>query len=208
MCFNHNNRMIFLGSVERFSQVQTKLYESLVPTIYALECNGYLVTLMDKLHIGGVESSQGIFTISSHPSENIVFCTFNTHVVIASFSGKKFLKCKTIEKFSDSIIYQSGLADRRFFGYCPRNESINLLVFEEKKPAKIGWLDQSDALTSDYPLQTHFFTIKEFKNDIRFILVDEKVNLLFAFRSHIHKCSITRNSLTLDQKSVHLGILL
>ena len=205
MCFNHSKKLIFLGSVESFSSSASQSHESLVPTIYALECNGYLLSTLDKIQIGGVESSQGIFTIHAHHSEDVVFCTFNTHVVFASLLHGQFHRCKTVEKFSESAVYRSSLQATSFFGYCPRSESLKVLLFEEKPHAKVGWLEQSVGETSDLPVQKYYYTIKEFDNDIRFILVAEEVGLLFVFRSVVHRCAITRNSLTLEDQVAYLG---
>ena len=83
--------------------------------------------------------------------------------------------------------------------------TLKVLLFEEKPLAKVGWLEQSVAETSDLPLQKYYYTIKEFDNDIRFILVAEEVGLLFVFRSVVHRCAITRNSLTLEDQVAYLG---
>ena len=127
------------------------------------------------------------------------------HVVFASLLKGQFQKCKTIEKFSDSIVYRASLEDTCFYGYCPKRESLKVLLFEEKPLAKVGWLEQSVAETSDLPLQKFYYTIKEFEDDIRFILVAEEVSLMFVFRNVIHKCAITRNSLTLEDQIAYLG---
>ena len=100
MRYNFNKRILFIGCADSFSAHMTSSYESLVPTVYALECSGHELSVIDKLEIPDSQSNLGVFTLQSHSSEDIVFCTFTTRVLIAFLKDRKFNKFKVIENFS------------------------------------------------------------------------------------------------------------
>ncbi len=129
-CFNHSKRMIVIGAVESFSTKTTSSYEGLIPVLYAFENSGHNVTLLDRLEIGGMEPIQGVFTIHEHPNEDIFFSTFAKHVLISIVSKGKFEKFRIIDKFSETVVYQSVLAGDRFCGFCAKTQNFNILSFE------------------------------------------------------------------------------
>lgn len=219
MCFNYNKRNLFVGTADSFSAQLGGSFNSLVPSVYCLECSGYELIMLDKLEIPEMTASLGVFTVQSHPTENIVFCTFVTRVLVAAFTEGNFKKFKIVEGFSDSAIYQSCLSAPLFCGYCPKEESLNILTFTEKSPSKGGSYQWSSALEHERavpkveqkqaPLVAKYsYAIPEFKNNVKFTLVDSFLGLMFVFTSQeIFKCVITRKSLTLDDKSAMFGNL-
>lgn len=48
------------------------------------------------------------------------------------------------------------------------------------------------------------YSISEFHDDIRFVLVDQAVSVMFVFTNCVWKCIMSKNSLILDDKSVEL----
>ena len=220
MCFNFNKRILFVGTSDSFSTHLGGNFNSLVPAVYALECNGYELAMIDKVEIPEVSASLGVFTVHSHPSENIVFCTFTTKVLLAVLQEGSFKKFRVIENFSDTNVYQSCLTSQLFCGYCPKEESLNMLTFAEKPipnsnsyqwsnvhdSNKAGKKD-SKAEDKQGPLLVKYsYSIPEFKDNVKFALVDTFMGFMFMFTDQeIFKCVITRKSLVLEEKSANFG---
>jgi hypothetical protein len=209
MCFNHNKRVIFVGCADSFSAHLGGSYNSLIPAVYALECSGYELSMIDKLEVPDSDANLGVFTIHGHSREDIVFCTFTKRVLIAKLQDRKFQKFKVIDSFTDGSIYSSALLGSVFCGYCPKEESFNMLKFDAKRPdIPLGYSTDFDLGSKSLPsvskagplLAKYVYAIQEFKDDIKFSLIDANLSVMFVFRQEIYKCIITRNSLVLDDK--------
>ena len=223
MCFNYSKRLLFVGTASSFSAQLTGNFNTLVPAVYALECSGYELTCVDKIEVPEAAASLGIFTIHCHPTENIVFCTFTTKVLVSYFHERSFKKFRVINSFSSSNVYQSSLNGSVFCGYCAKEESISILSFPEKAQYKDSnynlrsaiqsqdWPIKQNNLVQDKqrPLMTKYsFIIPEFKEQIKFTLVDWNMSLMFvAVPLAIFRCVITRKSLVMDDKSVSIGTI-
>lgn len=217
MRFNYSKRLLFVGTADSFSAQFGGSFNSLVPAVYCLECSGYELATLDKLEIPEVSASLGVFTVQCHPTANIVFCTFGTKVLVAAFEDGGFKKFRVLDHFSDSPVFQASLHSSLFCGYCPKEESLNLMVFQEKavpKPSAYQWNEmlgkEKSASKSDDKqgplLAKYSFSIPELKQGIKFALVDSYLSLLFAFTSsEVFKCVIARKSLVLEDKSASFG---
>lgn len=211
MCFNYTKRILFVGCADSFSSQPGASYNSLVPSLYALECSGYDLSSLDKIEVPESDENLGVFTIHSHASSNIVFCTFTTKVLIAALEGNKFKKFRIVERFSEGNVYQSMIISSTFCAYSPKEESFNVLTFEKKHPGfNLSSTSDSKQWPGDFSrpggpfLSKYSYTIEDFKDDIKFALIDSNLGLMFVFRQEIFKCIITRNSLVLDDKiAVH-----
>lgn len=208
MCFNHTKRTLFVGCADSFSSQPGVGYNSLIPAVYALECLGYELSLIDKIEVPDNDANLGVFTIHSHLTDDIVFCTFTSKLMIARLRHRKFDKFRVVDRFSEGSVYQSALLGSMFCGYCPKEESFNTATFERKKLAvSQGYTAGFDmgeksmpSMEKAGPLLAKFaYAIPEFKDDIKFCLVDANLSLMFVFRQEIYKCVITRNSLVLDE---------
>ena len=149
MAYNFSKRLLFVGTADSFSSQLGSNVNSLVPAVYCLECSGYELTVLDKLEIPEVSASLGVFTVHSHPSENIVFCTFTTKVLVTAFQENSFKRFRVIEGFSDSPVYQTLLSPQVFCGYCPKEESLNLLSFIEKAAPKSSAYQWNSSLSPE-----------------------------------------------------------
>jgi len=191
ICFNYSKRILFLGGVEGYGNG----YESMVPAVYALSCQGNDIGYLDQIEIGGIESTQGVHTIKAHYKADIVLATYGSQIVMASLENKKFQKYRIIDKYSDSTIYQSIFNGKNtYWGYCSKNETMNILKLGEGQ----GPLEPQDPQSS-ISIQRYTYSIPSFKDDIKFILVDPDVSAMFVFRQDIAKCMINAHTLVLDE---------
>lgn len=219
MSFNHTKRLLFVGTADSFSSQLGGSFNSLVPTLYCLECSGYELATLDKVEIPEVAASLGMFTVRCHASENIVFCTFTTKVLVTAFAENSFKKFRVIDGFSDSPVYQTVVASSILCGFCPKEESLSVLSFVGKEVPKGNTYQWNEIMEKEKSipksddkqgplLAKYSYSIPEFKNSVKFALVDTYLGIMFMFTSQeIYKCVISRKSLILEDKSVTIGMI-
>ena len=71
-------------------------------------------------------------------------------------------------------------------------------------PDGVGADQPSSTTTMVSEKKVYNYSISEFRDDIRFVLVDQPVGVMFVFTNCVWKCIISKNSLILDDKSLEL----
>lgn len=54
-------------------------------------------------------------------------------------------------------------------------------------------------------MERYSYAIEEFRDDVRFVLVDDFLAVMFVFTNSVYKCILTRKSLALDDKKIDLS---
>jgi hypothetical protein len=54
-------------------------------------------------------------------------------------------------------------------------------------------------------VERYSYAIEEFRDDVRFVLVDDFLAVMFVFTNSVYKCILTRKSLALDDKKIDLS---
>lgn len=220
MCYNYNKKLLFLGTVDSFSLTLSTSPESFIPVLYCVECNGHTVTYLDRLMIPGEKNSHGIFSVQSHPSENIIFCAFNTSVLVVHFEDNRFGKLKIVKDCSESSVYQSIFSPGSYSLFCPKSKKVTILDFnkpghQQEGPDKyLEGPSSQDIKTNALSLANSKFSLKALKcplkkdnihQDVRILLVDEKEGLVFIFADTITKFLLDSNfNMSGGEKSVEL----
>jgi hypothetical protein len=110
---------------------------AMYPILFALETSGHTLQLQAEMKITEYGPSQGIFTLTTHPEDNLVFCTFSKHLLITLFKKSQFIKFRVISNMSESLVYRSVLGSHSFFGFCSRSESLKKVEFTGLRGATV-----------------------------------------------------------------------
>ena len=146
---NYSRRVLFLGSADLYVlESGGKKFETRVPAIYAFECAGRMLGLLDKFEVGGEESTLGVNSIVAHAHTNIIFASFNTHVVIAILDQGKFVKFRVVQGFSEGPVYRLQQFGNSLSGLCWKGKRLVILRFgktrqRDHKERNVGW-DNTD----------------------------------------------------------------
>lgn len=144
MAFNYNKKLIFCGGSVSDTPHILENELSMYPVLFALETSGHTLQLQAEMKVTEYGPSQGIFTLTVHPQENVVFCTFDKHVLIALFKKNQFIKFRVLANVSESVVYRSVLGRHSFFSICSKSESLKKVEFPGLARAKVGHCNAAD----------------------------------------------------------------